>query len=310
MTALAIKKVSGLCPSGNLDEFLIRYKNSKTLEPIDFTGECAAAWLKELPELLPGLALRRVPRLAKIALRAALEAVPPSPSESALIISTSYGSTGSTLEFLDSILSDGADLASPTAFSHSVTNMTAAIVSQGLRITGPCLTITQPSLKPALAAAFALLASRRVENVLWGIVSEQSNIMKTVESLCGRTHHLLTDGAVFFQLSLPEPMSSDPLIEINDAKLPHDEQPGVGAGSKAEHCAAASIFAQQLPSERNSNSLPAFLDKTIGTGPLALAIRLALTSLFLREGLYEKQTARVINESREFFVVKSGGVSA
>lgn len=299
MTALAIKKVSGLCPAGKLDELFARFKNSKALEPMEFSGECAAAPLKELSALLPGLALRRVPRLAKIALRAAVEAAPPSPAESALIISTDYGSTASTLEFLDSILTDGADLASPTAFSHSVTNMTAAIVSQGLGICGPCLTITQPTIKPALTAAFAILASRRVKSVLWGIVSEQSNIMKAVENLSGRKHHLLNDGAVFFHLSLPGPMDNDPLIEINAGKLPHNEQGGLDA--------AASMIDQQLPPRKCSNSLPAFMDKAIGTGSLALAMRLALTSLFLSQGLCEERAARVIDEGREYFVVKSGG---
>ena len=281
MTALAIQKVGGLCPAGNLEKLFLSLENGPGLDRAALAGECDPAALKELGQLLPGLPLRRLPRLAKIALRAALDAADVPLGPAALIIGTAYGSVAGTFEFLDSILQDGAGLASPTAFSHSVTNMTAAFVSQGLGLTGPCLTITQPSLRPALEAASAWLASGQAACVLWGTVSERSGVMAEVERLSGRDQFSLTDGAVFFRLSRPDLNRKEILIDLD---------------------AARAVPLQELEGDDG-------LAEAVGPGSLALALRLALTSLILAKDS-TRPTSRVISDGRESLVIKSGGESA
>lgn len=279
MTALAIQKVSGFCPAGTLGEIYSRLEGGQPFEPAGFAGECHPAALKELAGLLPGNSLRRVPRLAKIALRAALETVDSSSGPGALIISTAYGSITGTFEFLDSILRDGVELASPTAFSHSVANMAAAFVSQYLKITGPCLTLTQPNLTAALETASALLVSGQVASVLWGTVSEASDLMAKIEKQSGLRPSLLTDGAVFFRLSLPEPKKKEPWIVFNAE--PAASPPGTGFG--------------------------ACLTAALGPGSLAVALRLALASLFFEKNAERPAAGFTIND-RERLVIGNGGV--
>lgn len=281
MMALAIQKVGGLCPAGSLDEVFLSLENGELSDRAALAGECDAAALRELAGLLPGTSLRRVPRPAKIALRAALDAADLSSGPGALIISTAYGSAANTFEFLDSIIQDGAGLASPTAFSHSVTNMIAAFVSQGLRVTGPNLTVTQPSLTPALEAASALLASGQAASVLWGTVSERSATMAEVEKRSGLAQNFLTDGAVFFQLALPNPNRQETRLEFGPA---------------------FSACGQDFAADDD-------LAETLGRGTLALALRLALTSLFLEKSS-TRPMSRTVTDGRERLVVSRGGVTA
>ncbi len=172
------------------------------ISPLTYTGGIEPLAAGELTGLRPGRNLRRVPRLARLALGAAL-ATSPEPNESgALVISTSYASVGSTFEFLNSIVDDGPDMASPTAFSHSVTNMVAALISQHLGLTGPCLTVTQDRFGPALTAAALLLDTGGAETVLLGAVGEHSELLSLMEDRArpvGRTSP--DEGAVFFQLT-------------------------------------------------------------------------------------------------------------
>lgn len=271
---LAIEKVGGFGPAGTVEDIFKRLQSAQAVDPAEFGGQCDPAGLKELAGLLPGFPLRRAPRLAKIALRAALEAAEaPFDQNCALIISTTEGSCGSTFEFLDSILQDGAALASPTAFSHSVTNMTAAFVSQALHITGPGLTITQPSLGPALTAAAALLATRQVDEVLWGIVAEWPETMEDIRSRSGRQPFRLNEGAVFLRLARPE--AGKPLIEIGGPEVPAEED---GPGAE--------------------------LVRRLGPGPLALALGLALGSRLISEE--NPGRAAAFREGREVFRLRNG----
>ena len=151
----------------------------------DGAGEISPDFLKGLADFIPSSALRRIPRLGRLALKAGLEVKSgESGTGCALIMGTALGSAVSTLSFLDSILNDGAAASSPTAFSHSVTNMAAAIVSQHLGISGPCLTITQPApLAAALELSFCLINNRRAEKVLLGFVEENCPQLTELENI-------------------------------------------------------------------------------------------------------------------------------
>lgn len=219
---ILVEKIQALCPAGDLDNLRSRLKGPQGLNVSDFQGECDPERLKALTLLLPGPALRRAPRLAKLALSCALDVVRPEgeTASTALILLSAYGSVGPTFDFLDSIINDGANLASPTAFSHSVTNMSAAYLSQLLHLTGPALSLTQPSFAAALEAAELLLKSEQAETVLLGAVSEYSETMSAVEKKAGRPPALFSDGAVFFRMGRaaglltndckPEPGLSEP----------------------------------------------------------------------------------------------------
>ena len=222
MISVAVDKVWGICPLGNIDELRLKLK-SEGCSAQSFRGQCALGTLSELASLLPGVSLRRVPPLARLALRVALEVqssteVPAetSPHHQALVVSTAYGSVAETFNFLDSMLIDGPALASPTAFSHSVTNMTAAYLSQYLKITGPCLTVTQQSFIPALKAAAGLLASGQVDSVLLGAVSEFSEIMNKIEDDIFPQPMNTGEGAIFYIIRRPLVGANEVRINITD----------------------------------------------------------------------------------------------
>lgn len=215
---LAVRQVAALCPAGDLKTLRDRLQSPEKLSARDFQGQCDPGRLKELGELLPEANLRRVPRLARLALRAALEIKTAVPQE-ALIIISAYGSAAATFDFLDSILSDGAALASPTAFSHSVTNMSAAYLSRHLGLTGPCLSLSQNSFLPALEAAELLLSSGRAESVLVGAISEYSEIMDVIDKAAGREPPVLSDGAVFFELARPAQKRDEVLLRTGEPRI-------------------------------------------------------------------------------------------
>jgi 3-oxoacyl-[acyl-carrier-protein] synthase II len=205
--------------------------------------------LEKALAVVPGLGpkLRRTPRLVRLAL-AALAPLAPRPDDQsqALVLATAYGSAAATFEFMDSLLADGADLASPTAFAHSVSNMAAALVSLQLGLTGPALTVTNFSLAPALEAAAALLAAGGVETVFLGVAEESLPRLAEVEALVERAVSAPVEGAVFFRL-----------------------------GSAGSHPEAARLIRAEAPEAGIEETIP---------GPLASAWRLARAFRRLKVG--------------------------
>jgi hypothetical protein len=248
---LTIQKVGLISPFGGLADFervwpeQPRPVRPMALQPMAVPAEVLERALASAPGL--GANLRRTPRLARLAL-AALAPLAPEPDHpgQALVLATAYGSASATFEFLDSLLTDGADLASPTAFAHSVANMTAALIGRHLGLTGPAQTVTNFNLTPALEAAEALLAVGGVETVFLGAAAELSPVMAEVEALAGRSVSAPLEGAVFFRLGL-----ADALPE--KARLLWAEEAGADGAEAGEHEEAA-----------------------LGWGPLASAWRLAL----------------------------------
>ncbi|MDR2934948.1 MAG: beta-ketoacyl synthase chain length factor [Candidatus Adiutrix sp.] len=200
MNDLVILEAGLICPLGGLADFERAWPPAAS-PPKAIPAEILAGALANLPGLGPNL--RRIPRLTRLAL-AALAPLAPRRDDSsqALVLATAYGSTTATFEFLDSLLRDGPDLASPTAFAHSVTNMAAALLGLHLGLAGPALTVTNFSLTPALEAAAALLTAGGMETVFLGAAAELSPVMAEVEALAGRVVSSPLEGAVFFRLGL------------------------------------------------------------------------------------------------------------
>lgn len=84
------------------------------------------------------------------------------------------GALGSTFKFLDSIIEDGDELSSPTAFASSVHNSTALFLSMFLGIHGPCVVTGQldASFAGALLTAQQFLAKQMCQQVLVALTED------------------------------------------------------------------------------------------------------------------------------------------
>ena len=165
--------------------------------------------LARLREIFPGPALRRIPKIVRMALLAATDALdkagwrtPEILENTALVVGSAYGCQQMSLDFMDSILDNGPQLSSPTAFSHSVNNVLTGLVSLHLGMRGPCTNVTQfeHSFAGAVQAATALLASKRAGRVLLGMADE---LDPRFARCCPAVAQAgMAEGAVFFCLSL------------------------------------------------------------------------------------------------------------
>ena len=185
----------------------------------------------DLGNFLPKPALRRTPHYARMALLAGLRALDMASwrdsaglRETALVLGTAHGCAQTSMDFMDSILEGGPGLSSPTAFSHSVGNVAAGLMTILLGIEGPCFTISlfEHSFSGALSTAITLLAAGRVKRVLAGAVDEtDARFISCCAKRLNPTPHLpLTEGAVFLCLT----------NEKNRAALPRIRVCGASAG--------------------------------------------------------------------------------
>ena len=93
--------------------------------------------------------LRRMETIAKNALLCSFRAFeqagidPACPKETGLSVAVGAGSLESTCKFMDTIIADGDELSSPTAFAGSVHNSTAHTLSVFLHLSGPSVTTGQ-----------------------------------------------------------------------------------------------------------------------------------------------------------------------
>lgn len=93
--------------------------------------------------------LRRMESIAKNALLCSCRAFEQAgtdihaPKETGLSVAVGAGSLESTCKFMESILDDGDELSSPTAFAGSVHNSTGLTLSVFLHLNGPCVTTGQ-----------------------------------------------------------------------------------------------------------------------------------------------------------------------
>lgn len=164
---------------------------------------------KDLASFVPARRLRRIDHFTRMTLLAAHLALAEAdgletlPTRLGIILTTGYGPSQTTFDFLDSIIEDGAPLASPLAFSHSVHNIPAGVLSLLLGTPCPQTTICQLTapVMTGLHTAAIWLAEGRVDSVLFGAVDEVTMLLKENTARLTKNDRHPGEGAAFFLLN-------------------------------------------------------------------------------------------------------------
>ncbi|MDR1243111.1 MAG: hypothetical protein LBM00_10095 [Deltaproteobacteria bacterium] len=198
----------------------------------------------DIRAVLPSGEARRISKTGQAALaaacRATVDARLPAPftdefaTRVGLYIGTAFGAIDSNFLFMDSICEYGAQLASPTHFSHSINNAYCGFISMRLNIQGPSCTVCQFGLSfaGALQAALSALGSRSIDLALVGAVEQAYDGLRAfrrfppaAEEQSGLLEHAC---AAFFIIS-KEPDARYP--EIFSPVWLHTPQNGRAAGA-------------------------------------------------------------------------------
>lgn len=139
-----------------------------------------------LASFLEVRALRRAEQISKNALWCACRALAQAKLAQAekvamgMSLAVGAGALASTIKFMDSILEDGDELSSPTAFASSVHNSVSLLLSMFLHLKGPCVITGQldASFAGALLTAQQFLARKMCANVLV-VLTEDVNPLLT-----------------------------------------------------------------------------------------------------------------------------------
>ncbi|WP_291444652.1 beta-ketoacyl synthase chain length factor [Desulfovibrio sp.] len=202
------------------------------------TPAISAPDISSLAALLPGVSLRRIPRYARMALLACVQALDAAGwrqkevlHRTALVFGTAYSSSQMSMDFMDSILDNGPHLSSPTAFSHAVNNMGAGLLSLLLGIEGPCFTISQFELSfaGAMSTAAALLGAGRAERVLLCAVDETDSRFSRCCPEYLSSKHPQTEGAV--ALCLGRQAAGAPSLRVRWGQEPEADGPVFASGA-------------------------------------------------------------------------------
>jgi hypothetical protein len=170
-------------------------------------------------------------------------------SQTALVVSTSYGAVEATCRFGTSIANFGDAGASPSPFTSSVHNSPAGALGEALSIHGPCTTISQGQhgCTAALRWATMMLAAKRAPNVLL-VIGDRHNAWSTqvVRSL-SQASWPIGDGVVALVLHADDQRPGRTLswtpaptqaLHIEAGALSDADRAGLAAWSGAHRCAA------------------------------------------------------------------------
>jgi Beta-ketoacyl synthase, N-terminal domain len=147
---------------------------------------------------------RRLPRIDRMALVAAKQALGDAPREGlGLVVGTGWGGLAATVDFLEGLAVRGPPFGSPTAFHESVHHAPAGQISIQLGITGPALTASARELsgEASLRAAVDLLEGKRASRVLVVCADEIVPALVNAYSAFG-TKYVPSEGAAALLLGL------------------------------------------------------------------------------------------------------------
>jgi len=132
-----------------------------------------------------------------------------------LFLGTAFGSIETGFRFLDSILDDGEQQASPTLFSHSVHNVAAGYIAKLLDVRGPVLTLTTfswPFLSALQQAGYAV-ACGAVEAAIALAVEVRSALMEDAAArIAAAPSHEGAYGAVAWLLQAEDRSGSQAIL--------------------------------------------------------------------------------------------------
>lgn len=223
--------------------------------------------------------LRRMEGISKNALLCSFQALAqagidpdvPKP-DMGLSIAMGAGALESTCKFMDSIIEDGDELSSPTAFAGSVHNSAGLTLSMFLHITGPCLITGQldASFAGALLTARQLLAKKMCKQVLLAVAEEVNPVLVDVTPryekdfaplLCGYAQPFKRAAAAFVVTG--EPTEKTQFVAENISFGCEEKQPCV---EKTDFCSCAHTavsFARQLAAQKDFTFYESFAGSTL-----------------------------------------------
>ncbi len=201
---LSILGMGLAAPLGGIPE-LEAILNGHRSAPAGQTDTCG------LDSYVPARKLRRIDHFTKMTLLAAyralenanrLETLP----NLGIVMSTGYGPAQTTFDFLDTIIMDGAHLASPLAFSHSVHSVPAGVLSLLLNFPCPQTTLCQlcsPTVS-GLRTAALWLGENRADVILFGVTDERTPLLEEnlskIRRDSGEDTPEVGEGSAFFLL--------------------------------------------------------------------------------------------------------------
>lgn len=153
-----------------------------------FSCLCGDAATEDFAPFVEARKLRRAEQISKNVLLCAFRALEQANVREAaqadlgISLAMGAGALESTLKFMDSIVEDGDELSSPTAFASSVHNSTALFLSLFLGIHGPCVVTGQldASFAASLLTAQQFLDKHMCKQVLVAITEDVNPLLVDV----------------------------------------------------------------------------------------------------------------------------------
>ncbi len=207
---LSIRGIGLAAPFG--DGTVLKQAATGTLPVGEIPHPRAEVSTEDLSRYVSPRQRRRIDHFTSMTLLAAFRALDnagmlgDTPDRLGIVLCTGYGPAQTTFDFLDSIIDDGANLASPLAFSQSVHNIPAGVLSMILGSPCPQTTLCQHD-RPVLAGlrtAALWLAEKRADHILLGAVDETTPFLKeTARSFKDNAvpNFPVSEGASFFLLN-------------------------------------------------------------------------------------------------------------
>lgn len=223
---LSLQGLGVVLPSGGLSELQTAIGNNA---PQPRPLECDTT---DLSQFIPPRRLRRIDHFTRMTLLAAYRALEdasqldPLPENLGIIICTGYGPSKTTFDFLDSMIDDGAELASPLAFSHSVHNIPAGVLSMILGSPCPQTTLCQlhAPITAGLRTAALWLADGTVDNVLLGATDEATPLLRDLTVRMAHANNRVPqeigEGSTFFLLNEQKSSTTIHLDDSSDKFVP------------------------------------------------------------------------------------------
>ena len=179
--------------------------------------------IEELEKYVSARSLRRLDSFSKMVLLSCFLTVEDSgikfenPERVGIVLGSGYGPVRTTIKFLDNIIEDGDEFASPILFAGSVHNAPASGTSLIMNIKGPSTTITcfEHTFSNVLLSAIGFLESGMADYVIAGAGDEYHEIFKNNNS---EDSCMPGEGFVTFLLS-KEKKHKDKYCTINDISI-------------------------------------------------------------------------------------------